>query len=303
MKTLQIDSLWQFVNRFVKHALFGWVTKRSSSLFLRGRDVISYGPLIHGVHEEALTCLIENLAAEGSSDFLIDIGANIGLTSAQNGASFRRVVCYEPNPLCVHVLKVNLAIALNEEKFVIHEYGLGENDEVLQLYVPKHNWGGAFIKSSHNDYSDDVLAKKDGFASFDSDNYVISNVEVRKANAALESLFTELNAESLINGVIKIDVEGYEMIVLEALASALPPQFRPVIIFENFRDDLDFSKTVDLFANHQVSVCKIERTLSSKSSKLSKLLALLLGKKDHHKLVSIDEARSSGGDIVLDLRS
>ena len=62
--------------------------------------------IANGVYEPHIKFLIDYLAEKGYSDFLIDIGANIGLTSCQSGNSFKEIHMFEPNPDCVNILKV-----------------------------------------------------------------------------------------------------------------------------------------------------------------------------------------------------
>ena len=131
----------------IRRKLFERLTRKSVNYFLRGKDIISVGPLVNGFHEPICTKLIGHYAWHDYGDFLIDIGANIGLTTCQNGHDFARVVCFEPNPMCAHILKVNTEIALPKGRVEIHEFGLGEMVVLLELWIPKHNWGGAFIRT------------------------------------------------------------------------------------------------------------------------------------------------------------
>ena len=107
---LQKTTPYDFLKRRFEHSVFRNFTRKSLNIFLRGGDIISEGPLVDGEHEGLLTKFISNSAENGMSDFLIDIGANIGLTSCKNGNGFQKVYCFEPNPLCVNILKTNLAI-------------------------------------------------------------------------------------------------------------------------------------------------------------------------------------------------
>ncbi len=119
------------------------------------------------MHEPVLTKFIETCCDSEYSDFLIDIGANIGLTTCQNGNAFKEVVCFEPNPLCVNVLKVNTEIAIDGPTVEINEYGLGAEEGKFELWMAKNNWGGGFVRNAQNTYSDDTLAIKDGFKYID----------------------------------------------------------------------------------------------------------------------------------------
>ena len=159
---LHKSTYYSVLKKRFQGSLLRKLTRKSPNIFLRSGDTISKGPLIDGIHEGPLTKFIGNSAENGMSDFLIDIGANIGLTSCQNGNGFKKVYCFEPNPLCLNILKTNLAISLGKGDFKIFDFALGDEDGEFDLYVPKHNWGGAFVKDG-NDYADDVLGKKDGF--------------------------------------------------------------------------------------------------------------------------------------------
>ncbi|MCD8525284.1 MAG: FkbM family methyltransferase [Gammaproteobacteria bacterium] len=159
-KLIRVQSGSSIALNFLKKLLFKKLTTGSTTIFLRGADVISVDPQTNGQHDPDLTKLIEQRVQDGYGDFFIDIGANIGLISCQVGNLFQKVICYEPNPLCVNILRVNTAIALNHADVVIHEHGLGGIAGALELWIPKHNWGGAFVRSAENSYTDETLAKK-----------------------------------------------------------------------------------------------------------------------------------------------
>lgn len=284
-----------------KRKLFLQLTKKSTSLFLRGKDLISYGPLVDGVHELPLTNVIKYYVKENYSDFLIDVGANIGLTSCQNGEEFRKVVCFEPNPLCVNLLKTNLAISLSKGTFIINEFALGDSEGSFELYIPKHNWGGAFVRSESNSYTDDVLASKDGFSELDFENYVAEQVEVRSAKETFSDLFSTLRDEGFRKGVIKIDVEGFESVVLEGIGKTIPSDMSVIIVFENWDDKFNFDLIKSYFSNRAIKIKKLESTIiDSKRLKFSKILALFCEPDKTH-LVMMNEAICSVGDVVIEV--
>ena len=72
-----------------KHRQFESLTKNSLNLFLRIGDSISISPQIKGSWEPVLASFLKFAASNGYSDFLIDIGANVGLTSCQSGRLFK----------------------------------------------------------------------------------------------------------------------------------------------------------------------------------------------------------------------
>lgn len=218
----------------LRNSIYKRLSHKSLPLFFRGGDVISMTSIANGVYEPHIKFLIDYLAEKGYSDFLIDIGANIGLTSCQSGRNFREVHMFEPNPDCVHILKANSKIALSGAKYHIYEHGLGSTNEFLKLYIPRNNWGGAFIKHPSNSYSDDLLASKDGYASLDMENYDLSDIEVRAADEVLKKLFSDLSSRQLSRGIVKIDVEGLELPILKSIVDTLPSNFKLIVIFENW---------------------------------------------------------------------
>ncbi|MBX9837544.1 MAG: FkbM family methyltransferase [Silvanigrellaceae bacterium] len=173
------ESGLSIIKNAIKDKLFLKSTKNSMDLFLRGRDIISVYPQTHGTHEPHIINLISNLSAIGFSDFLIDIGANIGLTSCQSGKNFKEVHMFEPNPYCCKILEVNSKIALNKTNYKIYEFGLGDQNIKSVLTVPINNWGGAFIKDESNSYDEATLLKKDGFEVYDESNYFNVEIEVK----------------------------------------------------------------------------------------------------------------------------
>jgi FkbM family methyltransferase len=241
-------DFWKRRGEKLRISAFKRVTKKSLPMFFRGQDIISILPMTSGVHEPAIKQLIDHSAASGYSDFLIDIGANIGLSSCQSGQHFKEVHMFEPNPNILNILKVNTKIMLKKHRYVIHEFGLGDEDGELDLYVPYDNWGGAFVLSSKNLYDKDLLSAKDGYGKFNIDNYEVLKVQIKSAQTYLKGLFDELRNKGLVNGVIKIDVEGFEKYIIEQLLAALPKDFKSILVFENWKEGLrlsDFSMPTD----------------------------------------------------------
>jgi len=298
---LQKSTEYSNFKRRLKRSIFKKLTRKSLNVFLRGGDIISRDPLLEGAHEHALTKFICNCAENGMSDFFIDVGANIGLTSCQNGNGFKKVYCFEPNPLCVNILKTNLAISLSKGDFKIFDFALGDEDGEFDLYVPKYNWGGAFVKDG-NDYADDVLGKKDGFEGINSDNYILNTVKVKNSEVVFTDLFASIVEKNLHNGLIKIDVEGFERKVLLAIANTVPSSMNVSIVFENWDPSFDLIEIKNAFKNRSVSLLKFKRSIiGTNKSKLRKYFEFILfGEKTHLERIEGDETII--GDIVLMLK-
>ncbi len=289
---------YNYLKRFFAQKSLEILTRKSINVFLRGGDTISLLPQIEGMHEPYLTKFIDNTAESGFSDFFIDIGANIGLTSCQNGNQFKKVYCFEPNPLCVNILKTNLAISLIEKHSEIFNFALGDVDGKFDLYIPKHNWGGAFVRDG-NDYSDDVLNKKDSFKKFNNENYIVNTVQVKNSEVTFKDLFASIINNNLYKGVIKIDAEGFERKVLLAIAKTIPSRLNVTIVFENWDDNFDLNEIKSAFKRRSVSYLKLRHSvMGTNKSKLKKLLEFILFG-DELTLSSIEADERLLGDIVL----
>lgn len=286
-----------FLRRRISLFLFKYLMRNSLGLFLKGNDIISVGPQLYGSHEPVLTNFIDKIATDGHSDFLVDIGANIGLTSCQNGASFEKVISFEPNPLCVNILKTNLQITLDEDKFELHDYALGDEDGMLDLFIPKHNWGGAFVKNN-NEYSNEVLSSKDGFSKLNEKNYLVRTVTVKNSIDTLSQLLNSLVTGGKYSGVIKIDVEGYEGKIIRAIGETLPKELDVYIIFENWDPEIRIRDIKDAFGKRNVELYKFERSVmkNNKLNFLGALKFLLLGEKTELVVLETD---NHVGDIIV----
>jgi len=233
------DSLFtKYLFRY-KATIFNLLTTNSLPLFLRGQDVISTDPQVLGHYELRIKEFINHSARNGYDDYLLDIGANIGLSSCQSGNLFKEVHCFEPNPDCFSILKVNTRIALTKTSVFLHNFGLGKEAGDLTLHVPRGNWGGGFIRDKFNLYSDSQIGSKDGFNGFDIKNYDEVPIKIESSVEKLASLFQSLSSKGLSSGFIKIDVEGYEPLIIQSIADVIPENFKAVVLFECWSRDFD----------------------------------------------------------------
>jgi FkbM family methyltransferase len=207
--------------------------KKTTFPYTRYNDLLSRSWYLTDEYEKHINSTIKTFKQKGYSDFFIDIGANIGLTTINNYQDFKKIFCFEPNETVFNILKSNLKICCDStENITLFNYGIGANEGNFELMVPKNNFGGAFIVDS-NAYSKDTLAKKDGFKSFERNNYYEEKIEVVNERFLKNNVFNQLSLES--KGVIKIDVEGYELQVVELIIKSLKCS-KYVIIFENWKN-------------------------------------------------------------------
>lgn len=281
-----------------KKSIYQTLTKNSPKFFFLAGDNLPIEPLVTGAYEPHVRELIDYSAACGNADFLIDIGANIGLTSCQSGRHFKEVHMYEPNPTCAALLKLNTRISLRGLNYSIHEYGLGESDRDATLKVPVGNMGGAFINDGVNSYSADILAMKDNFHALDDGNYIEEGIRIRSAEVALAEVFQGLRDKGLSSGVIKIDVEGYEPIILNAIAK-VSHNMNLVIIFESWDKDYDFDGLIASFGFGAAGYhLESKRSYKNILHRLLKKISSKHPSDDNYQLIPFS-GKDAAGDLVI----
>lgn len=284
-------GVFRFIWFFLKKSFYKFFVIHNRAVFLNPSDLISIGPLIKGFHEPQIVELIDSYVGE-YGDMFIDIGANVGLTSAYVGKRFKKVICYEPNPLCVKILEVNLELALSSSQYVIYPCALGKTAGEFILNIPKRNWGGAFIDSNENSYSKETLLAKDRFEAFDKHNYSTYNVPVKSARDELRQVFQDFDCRKFI---LKIDVEGFEKVVISEIYTQIPANSSCMIIFENWSQDIDALDFIAEMNRHNKTVYKFQRRMDCSS--VEKILRLAIGQVDGYSLA--EEYSDVVGDFVI----
>ena len=220
--------------------LHRWMIAKDANVYLKPNDIISHRPTLFGMHEPHIEALITEASAT-HGDFLLDIGANIGMTSALVGRRFARVDCVEPNELVVNILKTNLAMNLSATEHEVHAVGLGKEDGVLTLRVPPDNFGGAYVEDGNPQFDGETATRHSNQFSDRSDHLAI-DVVIREAGKWLDGRFTALREAGFRKGVIKIDVEGYEEVIFGKIIETLPADFSAVVVMENWFDRFPVSR-------------------------------------------------------------
>ncbi|MGC6518317.1 MAG: FkbM family methyltransferase [Candidatus Puniceispirillaceae bacterium] len=257
-----------------------------ANFYLKPNDIISHRPSLFGYHEPHLEHLYK-LISKTHYDFFLDIGANIGLSSVLSGTHFTDIHCVEPNLTLSKILDVNIELAGLSERTTIHNIGLGLEDKTEKLFIPRDNFGGAFIKQGNAyDGSNDNLDRDKG-------DYIIQDIHLKHAGTWLKDLFKAHKTWQA--GLIKIDVEGLELPIFKAILSELPKGVSVTIVMENFLKDLNrdqfASSTHDL---HWFGFYKKKHHLKS-------LLFKLMGMSSYYQLSveKIDTARNAPHDIIV----
>jgi FkbM family methyltransferase len=148
--------------------------------------------------------LIDKLVMPG--DTVVDVGANRGLFTflcAHRVGIGGRVICFEPNPLCVRSIERELQENA-VENVSLYRFGLGDRDTELTLSVPPINSGEATFGPARYDNAENI------------------EVAVRVGDTILADEMPTL---------IKLDIEGYEFHALVGLEETIK-HAKPVIITE-----------------------------------------------------------------------
>jgi FkbM family methyltransferase len=149
------------------------------------------------------------IADSGLVDTFIDVGANCGHVAVSVLSNYKQVLLFEPNPKLAKLLRdifgtqSNIAI---RECAIVDETSVGK----LTLTVPDDSSGLATLGST------DLSKKHDQVHSYD----------VRTSTLA-----SEVKGFSVGSAYIKIDVEGFELNIINS-AKALINTERPIVGFE-----------------------------------------------------------------------
>lgn len=245
--------------------------KQLGLLFLPAGDGMSHEPLIFSRYELAVTSLIDKLASEDKNNkYLIDIGANIGLSVKYLKKDYSEIHCFEPNPLAFKVLEANLMTS--KHNIFFHNVALGIVDGELKISVPNHNIGGAYIESG-NMLSKNKLINKDGLKNRSKKSHSEFNVEVKSSKSFLKPIFQNAKNDKS-NIIIKIDVEGFEENIIRSIPDILPVSTNLDIVFENLSNSINLDELLKLFKSRKVSLSKL--TSKAKFNLLNKKVFRLI---------------------------
>ena len=162
-----------------------------------------------GLYEKEYLEYLATFVAKGKETIFIDVGANVGHHSIFMSRIASVVHSFEPNPTVRKLLEQKIH-ANSKKNIVVHDVGLGKQDEGLDYFTPTgaNHGTGSFVKgySPNNENSPTLLQVVNG------DKYI-----------------TKLNLPRI--DLVKIDVEGFEKNVLIGLKETLILH-RPVLAIE-----------------------------------------------------------------------
>jgi FkbM family methyltransferase len=178
------------------------------------QEAIGHNLASQGLYELAVTETLWRLTESG--DLAVDAGANIGYMASVLGVRVGpkgRVICFEPNPKVFTSLTENVELWRKDRRcgtFDLEQAALGNEQGKARLHM--NDW---FLTNRGTSWiSDQAEDGKD----------VVIDVRLRTLDQVLD--------ESATIGVMKIDVQGQELNVLQGTAGFLKRHAVRDIVFE-----------------------------------------------------------------------
>jgi len=202
-----------------------------------GDDHIGRHLLLSGKFDRTIVQTLLDFAKP--EDSILDVGANIGYVSCclLNSVKGSRLICMEPQPLIVDLLRRNLA-RFDASRSRIIEAALSDNDGRVVLNIDTNNRGASSIE--------DRVGSK---------TVTVQSVSAERLLAGLTSV-----------DIVKIDIEGHEIHAIRSAEVQLG-RLRPrVILFE----DRQYGASVDgpigkVLGNLDYAIYGIRKSLNSTS--------------------------------------
>jgi FkbM family methyltransferase len=209
MKRLRLEYLWRSKSEAVVKLPWGLPIK------INLRETIGYNIASQGLYELGVTETLWRLTESG--DLAIDAGANMGYTASILGTRVGpqgRVICFEPHPDVFHSLKENVETWRKDPRcgsFVLHQAALGAENGRASLHT------------------NDVFLTNRGTAWVS--NKVEATTDPRIIDVPIRNLDSLVGHDETI-GVLKMDVQGSELRVLQGMAGLLSRRAVRDIVFE-----------------------------------------------------------------------
>lgn len=180
-------------------------------------DYISKQLIAHGQYEWYVIEILERLAGGHSTGTVLDIGANQGTVTLSMAQMFPQyqIHSFEIQPVMVSTIQENLLLN-NIDNVIVHAHGLGDVAKTITVPQPDYSTSenaGAFSLNP-------VVWKH-------SDMSIGRGTDITVDLVTLDSMEFEQPIRC-----IKLDVEGYEQLVLEGALKTLKKHSYPPIVYE-----------------------------------------------------------------------
>lgn len=238
------ENALSIITRSIKKLAFKKIkSDEAHNLIIPITDYVAEDYFLSGCWEPEIVELIKRSAVH--TEILIDIGANVGITTYQTAQYFQKCILFEPVPVLASAAQFNLRYQNN---CIVHPQGIARHEENTFIDVPSNNTGSATV--SHN-------------------GTTLCKFINRKQLTKLISPFKKVSGAT-----IKIDVEGLEVDVLRETHASLKNIAKIFYIIEvNSKESFD--QILEIIPNFNISILKY----SARQNALTKILCLILGRK------------------------
>jgi len=158
-----------------------------------------------GTFEPETVALLQTLVRPGG--IALDVGANVGCTALLLSSLASRTLAFEPSQTTFKFLKMNLEAGAAGNVIPVNA-GLGPESATLELAIPPICRGSGVV-------TDTPLA-----------DHIMESIQIVRGDAVVQEMLPGATID-----FIKIDVEGYELGVLQGLSETLARD-QPVVTFE-----------------------------------------------------------------------
>ena len=195
---------------------------------------------------------IEWIDSFNTSDYFLDIGANIGIYSLYAGKKGIKTTCIEPDALNFALL--NLNIKKNNFGKLVKAYLIALHNEVgfSQLNLQKMQWGGALSSFDNHNNQFEELFKSDYSQGCYGDT--LDNCIVR--------LSPKVNH-------IKIDVDGNENLILKGGTKTLRMESLKSLLIELDEKRSDYKSTLSMIEESGLKLIQKRRSPIFENTKFS----------------------------------
>lgn len=192
-------------------------TRHGKMLLPYTQDHIAQSLINTGSYEWYVIEIVQHLLNPHSAGIFLDIGTNLGTVTLPVARDFPHIAVhsFEIQPFLISALKKN--IELNKlTNVTIHEHGLGDKLDTITIRQPDYtcagNVGALSLNPKVQAHSDIAVGHGDE---------IVINV------APLDSIEFDQPIRA-----IKLDVEGYEQLVIEGALETLKKHNYPPIVYE-----------------------------------------------------------------------
>ncbi|KAJ3129399.1 hypothetical protein HK098_001500 [Nowakowskiella sp. JEL0407] len=168
-------------------------------------DIVSDFIYTHGYWEALLTNAMfvkmeEVSKFTGKKAVFMDVGANVGWHALAMAGAGYPVVAFEPMPQ--NLMLIRWSLCLNSTmKMEVYSKGLGDKRQDCKIISPDHNFGNG-----------NVLCKQEGkFPEIQRGYFERARISVDRLDDLLGDRFSTHNPNHEQIGILKIDVEGFEL--------------------------------------------------------------------------------------------